>query len=81
MATDTEGRVSFLNPVAEQLTGWPSEEAAGHPLPEVMRIINEQSRQAVENPVTKVLREGKVVGLANHTVLIARDGKESRDRR
>jgi PAS domain S-box-containing protein len=76
IATDTEGRVSYLNPVAEQLTGWPSDEAAGRPLDQVMHIVNEESRQPAENPVMRVLREGKVVGYANHTMLIARDGKE-----
>jgi PAS domain S-box-containing protein len=76
MATDPVGRVSYLNPVAEQLTGWSSEEAAGRALEEVFRIVNEESRCTVENPVTKVLRDGQVVGLANHSVLISRDGKE-----
>jgi PAS domain S-box-containing protein len=76
MATDTAGRVSYLNPVAEQLTGWSSEEAAGRALEEVFRIINEDSRRNVENPVAKALREGQVVGLANHTLLISRAGKE-----
>jgi PAS domain S-box-containing protein len=76
LATDAEGRVAYLNPVAERLTGWSSEEAAGRPLEEIFRIINEESRQTAENPVARVLREGKVVGLANHTLLIARDGKE-----
>jgi len=76
VATDHEGRVTYLNPVAEQLTGWPAAEAEGQRLEEVFRIVNEESRQTVENPVTKVLREGGVVGLANHTVLLARDGRE-----
>lgn len=76
IATDAEGRVTFLNPVAEALTGWPAAEAIGQPLDEVFRIIGEQSRQTVENPVTRVLREGTIVGLGNHTVLIARDGRE-----
>jgi len=76
MATDTNGRVSYLNPMAEQLTAWASGEAEGRPLEEVFRIINEESRQTVGNPVTRVLREGKVVGLANHTVLISRNGNE-----
>jgi PAS domain S-box-containing protein len=76
IATDTEGRVTLLNPVAEALTGWGSEEATGQPLPKVFPIVNERTRQEAENPVAKVLREGTVVGLANHTVLIARDGRE-----
>src|SRR5207244_2907323 len=64
------------NPVAERLTGWASEDAAGRPLEEIFRIIHEESRQTVEDPVARVLREGKIVGLANHTLLISRDGQE-----
>ncbi len=76
IATDTAGRVTRMNPTAEQLTGWPEAEALGKPLEQVFPIVNEQSRAEVENPVTRVLREGRVVGLANHTVLIGRDGTE-----
>lgn len=76
LATDPQGRVSYLNPVAEQLTGWTTADAAGRPMEQIFRIVNEDSRQTVENPVTKVLKEGTVVGLANHTILISRDGKE-----
>ncbi len=76
IVTDTEERVELLNPVAETLTGWPQEEARGRPLSEVFRIVNEKTRQPVENPVQRVLREGIVVGLANHTLLIARSGAE-----
>jgi len=76
ITTDTAGRVSFLNPVAETLTGWNHEEAVGRPLERVFDIINENTRERVENPVQRVLREGVVVGLANHTLLIARDGTE-----
>ena len=76
IATDAGGRVSYLNPVAEQLTGWTSAAASGQPLPEVLRILHEQTRRAADNPVDKVLTEKKVVGLANHTVLISRDGRE-----
>ncbi|HYE66682.1 MAG TPA: PAS domain S-box protein [Pyrinomonadaceae bacterium] len=76
IATDAAGRVTFMNHVAQELTGWKEEEATGKDLKEVFRIINEQTRQAVENPVSKVLREGIVVGLANHTALVARDGTE-----
>jgi two-component system, chemotaxis family, sensor kinase Cph1 len=76
VATDSQGRVQFMNPIAERLTGWSQMEAAGRPLDEVFRIVNEFSRGSVENPVAKVLREGVVVGLANHTILIARDGVE-----
>ncbi len=76
IATDADGRVVEMNPVAEHLTGWPRGEAYGRSLPEVFPILNAQTRLTVENPVTKVLREGRVVGLANHTVLLGRDGVE-----
>jgi PAS domain S-box-containing protein len=76
ISTDAEGRVTYLNGVAETLTGWTQAEAAGQPLPDVFHIVNEQTRQPAENPALKALREGVVVGLANHTVLIARDGTE-----
>jgi len=77
IVTDAEGRVTFLNSEAERLTAWKKAEAAGQPLPSVFRIINEHTRQPVENPVEKVLRLGSVVGLANHTVLISKDGRET----
>jgi len=76
IATDNQARVAFLNPAAEALTGWPPGDATGRPLGEVFHIINEQTRQPVEDPGAKVLRLGTVVGLANHTVLLARDGRE-----
>ncbi len=76
ISTDAAGCVEMLNPVAEALTGWHQDDARGRPLEEVFRIVNEETRLTVENPVTKVLREGKIVGLANHTLLIARDGTE-----
>ncbi len=76
IATDTEGRVIFMNPVAGSLTGWGQEEASGRPLGGVFRIVNEETREVVENPVTRCLREGAIVGLANHTLLIAKDGTE-----
>jgi PAS domain S-box-containing protein len=76
ISTDADGRVVFLNGVAEALTGWPQAEAAGRPLPDVFRILHERTRQPVENPALRALREGVVVGLANHTVLVARDGSE-----
>jgi PAS domain S-box-containing protein len=76
IASDADGRVTFLNPVAEQLTGWTTAEAAGRPLDEVFRIVHEDTRVPAENPARRALREGRVVGLANHTVLIARDGSE-----
>ena len=76
ISTNAAGRVELLNPVAEVLTGWTLAEARGRPLEEVFYIINEETRQEVENPVRRVAREGLVVGLANHTLLIARDGTE-----
>jgi PAS domain S-box-containing protein len=76
IATDADGRVTFMNPVAEGLTRWSSAEAEGRPLSEVFPIVNEETRISVESPVERVLREGKIVGLANHTILIGRDGHE-----
>jgi PAS domain S-box-containing protein len=76
IATDREGRVTFMNSVAEGLTGWREEEAHGRALKETFHIINEDTRAEVENPIAKVFREGSIVGLANHTVLIARDQTE-----
>jgi PAS domain S-box-containing protein len=76
ITTDMRGNVTFLNPVAEAMTGWSSGNARGVPLERVFTIVNEHTRQRVQNPVEKVLREGVVVGLANHTALIARDGTE-----
>ena len=76
ITTDTKGSITYLNPVAVSLTGWTQEEAAGIPLELVFKIINEETRQTVENPATRALREGLVVGLANHTLLIAKDGTE-----
>ncbi len=77
IATDTEGRVTFLNGVAETLTGWPRADAVGRPMGEVFRIVNEITRQPAEPPVAQAIRAGTIVGLANHTVLIARDGTET----
>lgn len=76
VATDRQGRVELLNPVAERLTGWTEEEARGLELEEIFRIVNAQSGEPVENPVKQVLATGEVVGLANHTVLIAKNGKQ-----
>ncbi|HKG21986.1 MAG TPA: PAS domain S-box protein [Blastocatellia bacterium] len=76
ISTDAEGRVTFMNGVAESLTGWDQAEALERPLSDVFHIINEQTRRPADDPVEKVLREGKVVGLANHTVLISKNGAE-----
>lgn len=76
IATDVEGRVVFLNPVAEELTGWAAAEASGVPLERVFHIVNETTRRIVENPATRSLQEGTIVGLANHTILIAKGGRE-----
>jgi PAS domain S-box-containing protein len=77
IATDAQGCVMFMNPVAEALTGWKQEEALGKDLTEVFHIVNEETCNAVENPVERALQEGVVVGLANHTILIAKDGTET----
>ena len=76
IVTDADGNCTFLNPVAEALTGWSAEQALGQPVARVFHIVNEDSRRTVESPVTRVLHEGVVVGLANHTVLIGRDARE-----
>jgi PAS domain S-box-containing protein len=75
IATDETGRIRTMNPVAERLTGWTEAEARNRPLDAVFRIVNEATQLPVENPVTRVLRDGRGVGLANHTVLLARDGR------
>jgi PAS domain S-box-containing protein len=76
IATDAHGRVMFSNPVAEELTGWRSEEASGRPLADSFVIVHEQTREPVESPVERVLREGVVVGMANDTALLRRDRSE-----
>ncbi len=75
IATDARGRITLMNPVAEQLTAWPGEEALGHDIGEVFVIVNSLTGAPAEIPVTRVLAEGVTVGLANHTELIARDGR------
>lgn len=77
ISTDSAGRVVSLNEMAEKLTGWDSLDARGCPIVEIFHIVNAKTRDLVENPVEQCLREGKSVGLANHTVLIRRDGSES----
>lgn len=76
ISTDKNGLIIQMNPVAETLCGWPFSEAAGKQLAEVFRIINAETRQTVTDPVAKVLEKGEIVGLANHTVLISRNGAE-----
>lgn len=76
IATDPAAIVTSLNTVAEELTGWTHDEAVGQPLERVFHIVNEQSREPVTSPVRRALAEGVVVGLANHTVLIRKDGTE-----
>ena len=76
LATDTQGCVTRMNPVAERLTGWPFAEARGRPVGEVFRIVNEHTRAPAEMPVARVLATGTVQGLANHTLLLARNGAE-----
>ncbi|MBN8217250.1 MAG: PAS domain S-box protein [Spirochaetes bacterium] len=76
ITTDTRGLVTDLNPISEALTGWRRDEAIGQPLTAVFRIINGLTRQLAENPVERVMATGKVVGLANHTLLISKNGTE-----
>jgi len=74
ITTDVNGSVTFMNPVAESLTGWRQKDAVRRPLKDVFNIIDEHTGEQIEDPVTRVLRDGVAVGLANNTVLIARDG-------
>ena len=76
IATDAEGNIVFMNFFAEQCTGWKEEEGVGRPLRDVFQILNEATRATVESPVDKVRRTGSVCGLANHTILIRKDGSE-----
>jgi len=76
ITTDPQGYVEYLNPLAEELTGWRTSEAKGQPLARVFHIINETTREPVANPVVKCLSENRIIGLANHTVLINRYGDE-----
>ncbi len=76
IATDELGAVTFMNAIAEQSTGWTLSEALGKPLKEVFHIINEETRMEVESPFVKVMQNGVIVGLANHTILIRKDGLE-----
>lgn len=76
ITTDANGKVEWLNPVAERMTGWISQDAKGRPLEHVFHIVNEDTRAPTENPVATCLAQGKIVGLANHTLLISRNGDE-----
>ena len=76
IATDVAGRISFINPTAEDLTGWDSSEVVGKPLDEVFKIVNEDTRAKVESPYEAVVRQGLTVGLANHTLLVGKNGAE-----
>ena len=76
IVTDADGKVSFINNVAQTLTGWLPGDAAGQPLVKIFNIVNEETRRRVADPVAKVIESGAITGLANHTLLIARDGKE-----
>jgi PAS domain S-box-containing protein len=76
IATDVRGRIAFMNPVAEHLTGWRLDQARDRTCNDVFNVVNEETLRVVENPVTRVLQEGVVVGLANHTLLIAADGTQ-----
>ena len=73
---DAEGRVQMMNPVARELTGWSQSDAGGQPLEKVFHIVNEATRETVETPVAKVKRLNRIVGMANHTILIRKDGTE-----
>lgn len=76
ITTDSAGNIVWLNPVAERMTGWTIDEAKGRLLTQVFHIVNEETRLKTENPVATCLEQGKIVGLANHTVLISRNGDE-----
>jgi PAS domain S-box-containing protein len=78
ISTDGEGRVNFMNAVAEALSGWSVDAARGRPVEEVVVLVHEDSGAVVENPVSHALRVGMVVGLANHTILVSRDGRRIR---
>jgi PAS domain S-box-containing protein len=76
IATDAHARITLLNPVAEALTGWSSADALGRPLHDVFVIVNEETRQSAANPVDRALRDGTIAALANHTILVSKDGRE-----
>ena len=76
IATDAAGRITLINPVARQLTGWTEQEALGTSITEVFQVVNETTRVAVENPVEKAIAQGDITGLANHAILISRNGQD-----
>lgn len=76
ITTDVDGNITLLNSVAEQLTGWTTAEAKGKPLTEVFKIISEDTRLEAQNPALRAISEGRIFGLANHTLLVAKDGRE-----
>jgi diguanylate cyclase (GGDEF)-like protein/PAS domain S-box-containing protein len=76
ITTDSTGRIDYMNPVAESLTGWESREAQGQKIGDVLTVINEQTREAAESPVVRCLRAGQVLGLSEHTALVSRRGQE-----
>ena len=77
MSTDISGQVTYLNAIAESLTGWSSDEAIGHPLEDVLRIVNGATREPAANPMALAIRENKIVALTPNCILIRRDGVES----
>ncbi|XHH10345.1 MAG: PAS domain S-box protein [Candidatus Bathyarchaeia archaeon] len=76
ITTDEKGNIDFMNKTAETLTGWSIKKAHGKPLAEIFRIINEETRLPLEDPVSKVIKKGCIVGLANHTLLVKKNGTE-----
>ena len=76
ITTDSEGRIDYMNPVAESLTGWENREAQGRLIGDVLSVVDESSRESAESPVARCLREGRMLGLAEHTVLVNRRGQE-----
>ncbi len=76
ITTDIDGKTVLINEVAERLCGWTQDEAVGSPINKIFHIVNEETREPCENPVEKIIKTGSVVGLANHTIFIARDGTE-----
>jgi PAS domain S-box-containing protein len=76
ITTDSNGRIVLMNPIAEDLTGWNETDAVGRSLMEVFQIVDERTRKPCANPIDKVISKGQIVGLANHTLLLAKDGRE-----